>query len=74
MDKLLESMEKKLLPVAEKLNGQRHLMALRDGFTAIMPLMIIGAFAVMINSVFLDFSEGSLIGSFLQNPIFLRLH
>ncbi len=69
MEKLINSIEKNLVPIASKLNGQRHLAALRDGFIAIMPLMIIGAFAVMINSVFLDFSDGSLIGSFMSNPI-----
>ncbi len=69
MEKLINSIEKYLVPLAAKLNGQRHLAALRDGFIAIMPLMIIGAFAVMINSVFLDFSDGSLIGSFMSNPI-----
>lgn len=69
MDKLIKAIEKHLIPIATKLNGQRHLAALRDGFIAIMPLMIIGAFAVMINSVFLDFSETSLIGSFLKNPM-----
>lgn len=70
MDKFLMSLEKKLLPLAEKLNGQRHLAALRDGFIAVMPLLIIGAFAVMLNSVFFDLSEGSLIASlFLTNPV-----
>lgn len=69
MEGLITSIEKHLVPIAAKLNGQRHLGALRDGFIAIMPLMIIGAFAVMINSVFLDFSQGSLIGSFMPNSL-----
>lgn len=69
MEGLISKIEKHLVPVAGKLTGQRHLASLRDGFIAIMPLMIIGAFAVMINSVFLDFSDGSLIGSFLSNPV-----
>ncbi len=69
MESLIAKIEKHLVPIAGKLTGQRHLAALRDGFIAIMPLMIIGAFAVMINSVFLDFSEGSLIGTFMSNPI-----
>lgn len=69
MEGFIQKIEKYLMPIASKLTGQRHLASLRDGFIAIMPLMIIGAFAVMINSVFLDFSEGSLIGSFMTNPI-----
>lgn len=69
MDGLIAKIEEHLVPIAGKLSAQRHLSALKEGFIAIMPLMIIGAFAVMINSVFLDFSDGSLIGSFLSNPI-----
>lgn len=67
MNLFLDRLEKILLPVAEKLNGQRHLAALRDGFIAVMPLMIIGAFAVMFNNVFLNAADESLIAT-----IFLR--
>ncbi len=69
MEGFIAKIEKHLVPIAGKLSAQRHLAALKEGFIAIMPLMIIGAFAVMINSVFLDYSDGSLIGSFLENPI-----
>lgn len=60
MDEFLNKLEKRLLPIAEKLNNQPYLAALRDGFIAIMPLMLIGAFALMINNVFLNYGEGSL--------------
>ncbi len=67
MEGFISKIEKHLVPIASKLNGQRHLAALRDGFIAIMPLMIIGAFAVMINSVFLNWGAGSLIGELMGN-------
>jgi cellobiose PTS system EIIC component len=41
-------MEEKFLPVAARLGGQRHLLALRDGIVMIMPLLILGAFAMII--------------------------
>ena len=52
-------MEEKFLPVASKLGGQRHLLALRDGVVMIMPLLILGAFSMIIGEfpvqAFLDF-------------------
>jgi cellobiose PTS system EIIC component len=41
-------MEEKFLPVAAKIGGQRHLLALRDGIVMVMPLLIIGAFAMIV--------------------------
>ena len=41
-------MEEKFLPVASRLGGQRHLLALRDGVVMIMPLLILGAFSMII--------------------------
>ncbi|KAA9392849.1 PTS sugar transporter subunit IIC, partial [Kocuria coralli] len=35
---------------AAKIGGQRHLVAIRDGFITTMPLMILGSFAVLINN------------------------
>lgn len=36
-------MEEKIMPVAGKVAGQRHLRALRDGIILTMPLIIIGS-------------------------------
>ena len=41
-------MEEKFLPVAAKIGGQRHLLALRDGIVMVMPLLILGAFSMII--------------------------
>jgi len=41
-------MEEKFLPIAAKIGGQRHLLALRDGIVMVMPLLILGAFSMII--------------------------
>lgn len=46
--KLAVFMEDKFVPVAARIGGQRHLLALRDGIVMIMPLLILGAFAMII--------------------------
>lgn len=40
--------EDKFLPIAAKIGNQRHLIALRDGIVMVMPLLILGAFAMII--------------------------
>ncbi len=45
---LMDFMENKFLPVAAKIGGQRHLLALRDGIIMVMPLLILGAFSMII--------------------------
>lgn len=51
MDKFTAFMEKHFIPVASKIGSQRHLVAIRDAFLVSMPLMILGALAVMINNL-----------------------
>lgn len=51
MKKLIEFLEKYFVPVAAKVGSQRHLVAIRDGFVAIMPLIIAGSMAVLINNM-----------------------
>ena len=46
--KLATFMEEKFIPVAARIGSQRHLMALRDGIVMIMPLLIIGSFAMVV--------------------------
>ncbi|WP_194709677.1 PTS sugar transporter subunit IIC [Radiobacillus deserti] len=40
----------KFIEIAGRIGSQRHLVAIRDGFVAIMPLIIIGSLAVLINN------------------------
>ena len=51
MDKFINFMEKYFIPYASKIGNQRHLVAIRDAFTVTMPLMILGALAVMFNNL-----------------------
>lgn len=54
MNKFFKWMEKSFMPVASKIGSQRHLMAIRDGFVAIMPLILAGSFAVLLNNTLLN--------------------
>ncbi|WP_416147241.1 PTS cellobiose transporter subunit IIC [Salipaludibacillus sp. HK11] len=59
MNKFMEFLEKILMPVAEKLNNNRYLTALRDGFMVALPLIIFGSiFVVIANLPFLDLLIG----------------
>lgn len=40
----------KFIEIAGRIGAQRHLVAIRDGFVAIMPLIIVGSIAVLINN------------------------
>jgi len=59
---LINFLEVKFVPVAAKIGAQRHLVAIRDGFVALMALLIIGSMAVLINSLpipaYQDFMTG----------------
>ncbi|MFV0479900.1 MAG: PTS sugar transporter subunit IIC [Anaerorhabdus sp.] len=54
MGKFYEWMERKFVPVAAKIGSQKHLVAIRDSFIAIMPLTMAGSFAVLLNVFFRD--------------------
>ncbi len=51
MQGIINFLEKYFVPVAGRIGGQRHLVAIRDGFVALMPLIIAGSFAVLINNL-----------------------
>lgn len=55
-------MEEKIMPVAGKVAGQRHLRALRDGIILTMPLIIIGSVFLILTSLpipgYADFMAG----------------
>ena len=57
MNGFVEFMEAKFIPVASKIGAQRHLVAIRDAFMVTMPLMILGALAVMINNLPIPFFQ-----------------
>lgn len=50
MKRFIDYIEKYFVPVVGKIGSQRHLVAIRNGFISIMPLIIIGSLAVLINN------------------------
>ncbi len=48
MEKFQAFMEKYLVPVGMKISEQRHLSAIRDGMTVLIPLTIVGGFACLL--------------------------
>ncbi|MBE7097008.1 PTS cellobiose transporter subunit IIC [Bacillus cereus] len=51
MQKFIAFMEKYIVPVAGKIGSQRHLAAIRDGFIAVMPLILVGSMAILVNGL-----------------------
>ena len=49
MDGFMNWMETKFMPVASKIGNQRHLVAIRDAFIAIMPVTMVGSIATLLN-------------------------
>lgn len=54
MDKFQGAIERLLVPVATKLNAQRHICAVRDAFILSFPLTMAGSLMVLLNNVFLS--------------------
>lgn len=74
MNGLMNWMEKYILPVAAKIGGQKHLVALRDAFIGTMPATMAGAVATLLNAFFRDFpnsymGEGNAITTFMTPVI-----
>ena len=51
MGAIMKFMDKYIIPVAGKLGAQRHLVAVRDGFVAMIPITMIGALATLVNNL-----------------------
>ncbi|MBU5439082.1 PTS sugar transporter subunit IIC [Tissierella sp. MSJ-40] len=50
MNRFISFMERKFVPVAAKIGGQRHLVAIRDGFVAIMALILAGSTGLVLKN------------------------
>lgn len=57
MNKLMESIEKYLLPIASKISNQKFLVALRDAFIGTMPVVMTGSIALLLNAFLVDVPE-----------------
>ncbi|MDU5010892.1 MAG: PTS sugar transporter subunit IIC [Clostridium botulinum] len=51
MKKFFDWMEEHFVPIAAKIGSQRHLVAIRDGFASITPIIMAGAFAGLFNNL-----------------------
>ena len=45
--KFQEKLSKFLLPIAQKVEEQKHLQAIKDGMISIIPIIIIGSFSIL---------------------------
>lgn len=63
---MMEKLSNILLPIAEKLSKNRYLSAIRDGFIAIMPLVITSSLFTLINCVFVG--EGNYLDKWFGTP------
>ena len=75
MNSMQEKMEATLVPLAAKINGQRHVAAVRDAFTLAFPMTLAGSIIVLINyAIFITRWIYSEIITFRGNfPSFSRL-
>ena len=64
MNGFISFLERTIVPKAAKFGSQRHLVAIRDGFVALMPLIIAGSFAVLINNLPIPFYQNLMAGIF----------
>ena len=64
--KLMEVIEQKLMPLANLVGQNRYLLTLRDSFSTIMPLLIVGSFFTLVGSfpitAWTDFLGATTIG------------
>ncbi|MQS75491.1 PTS sugar transporter subunit IIC [Companilactobacillus halodurans] len=51
MDNFVNFLNVKILPVANKMGAQRHMMAIRKGIISTLPLTIVGSFFTIINNI-----------------------
>lgn len=51
MDKFMAFMDKYIIPIAAKIGAQRHLVAVRDAFIAMIPITMVGALATLVNNL-----------------------
>ncbi len=62
MQFLIAWLEKYFLPIAGKIGGQKHLIALRDAFIGTLPATMAGSVAVMLNALLRDLPPGLIDG------------
>ncbi|WCG35481.1 PTS sugar transporter subunit IIC [Companilactobacillus farciminis] len=51
MDNFINFLNVKIVPIANKMGAQRHMMAIRKGIISTLPLTIVGSFFTIINNI-----------------------
>lgn len=54
IEKIMDIVEKYILPIAVKIGNNKFLIALRDSFIGTMPVIMTGSIAVLLNAFFVD--------------------
>ena len=57
IDKIMNTIQNKVLPIATKIGNQRFLVALRDSFMGTMPIVMTGSIALLINAFLVDIPD-----------------
>ena len=56
-EKIMNTIQNKILPIATKIGNQRFLVALRDSFIGTMPVVMTGSIALLINAFLVDIPD-----------------
>ena len=56
-EKIMNTIQNKVLPIATKIGNQRFLVALRDSFMGTMPVIMTGSVAILLNAFLLDINN-----------------
>ncbi|MCC0694754.1 MULTISPECIES: hypothetical protein [unclassified Clostridioides] len=67
MEKFMSFMDKYIVPVAAKVGAQRHLVAVRDAFIAMIPITMVGALGTLINNLPLEAYKNLMASIFGEN-------
>ena len=54
MDSVISRFEQVMMPLANRISGNRYLLAMRDAFSMLLPFIIVGSFFGIIEWVVLD--------------------
>lgn len=72
MQKFNDLLDRSLVPIATKLNNQRHVAAIRDAFMLIFPLTIASSLVILVNNILFS-NESFIVQLFQLNRLFPNL-
>ena len=49
LEKFTAALEKAMMPITNYMNSNKYICAIRDAFTIMMPVVIVGSFALLFN-------------------------